>query len=236
MRVEILYPSVANLYGEAEEVRYLQMCLPDAEFILTGVNDTPAFAVSKVDMIYMGPMSEKSQEKVIEKLTPYAEKLAELIENGTVFLVIGNALEIFGQYIENEDGTKVNCLGLFSTYARRRMMKRYNSLFLGSFGETKIVGFKAQFSHSYGDNENEYLFDCIKGSGINPDSKKEGLHRNNFLATYLLGPLLIMNPDFSKYLFSLLGRDSSPLPAENAIRLAYEKRLAEFENPEVKLD
>ena len=37
MQVEILYPSFANLYGEATAVRYLTQCLPEAEIIRTEI-------------------------------------------------------------------------------------------------------------------------------------------------------------------------------------------------------
>ena len=43
-------------------------------------------------------------------LKPYKEKINELIEKGVVFLCTGNALEIFGKYIENEDGSKIDAL------------------------------------------------------------------------------------------------------------------------------
>lgn len=235
MKVEILFPSVANLYGETVEVQYLKKCLPDAEFISTEINDTPAFASEEVDMIFMATMTESMQEVVAEKLKPYKERIESLIENGTVFLIIGNALEIFGEYIENEDGSKIDCLGLFPTYAKRKMLARYNSLFLGSLGDIKIVGFKAQFSHSYGDNSNGYLFDVIKGAGLKPESKFEGLRRNNFLASYVLGPVLIQNPLYTKYILSLLGIENPVIPFEETATKAYNKRLEEFENPAVRL-
>ncbi|MCR4563928.1 MAG: hypothetical protein K5755_04775 [Clostridiales bacterium] len=231
MTVEFLYPALANLYGEAVEMKYIEQCLPDATVVKTKVNDEPYFAKNDVDFIYMGPMTERGQEIVIEKLSPYKERIIELIEAGKVFLIIGNALEIFGDYIETDEGEKIKALGIFGTYAKRKMMKRYNSLYFGKLDEMKIVGFKAQFSHSYGESEDEGLFENIRGDGLHPGSRFEGIRRNNFFATYLLGPLLILNPDFTKYLLSLLGIENAALPCENDIRTAYEKRLKEFENP-----
>ena len=230
MTVEILYPCVANLFGEAVEISFLEKCLPEAEFIKTQLNDAPAFLNKKVDMIFMGPTTEKYQEIIAKKLAPYKEKITENIKNGTVFLLTGNAIEVFGKYIEDDDSNKIKTLSVIGTYAKRRMMKRSNSLFLGEFEGMKIVGFKSQFSHSYGENENEGLFKKIKGTGINPESSFEGIRINNFFATYLLGPILILNPDFTKYLFSLLGKNDITLPFEDDITKAYKKRLAEFEN------
>ena len=67
MKIEILYSEVANLFGDMANVRYLEKCLPKAKFIYTSLNDKPKFVSEKVDLVYMGPMSEHSQELVIEK-------------------------------------------------------------------------------------------------------------------------------------------------------------------------
>lgn len=229
MKIEILFPAFANLFGEKTAVKYLSQCLPDAEFINTDLNDTPAFAVGDVDMIYIGTMTESQQELAIEKLRPYKKQLEDTIEKGTVFLAVGNSIELFCDHIEDDERT-IPALGLFPLYAKRNMNKRYNSLVLGEMEGMKIIGFKSQFSQLYGDNSQDYLFQVTRGYGINPDSKLEGLRRKNFMATYTIGPLLILNPDFIKYIFGLLGCPDTPLKYEDCIRKCYNLRLAEFED------
>lgn len=230
MKIEILYPSCANLYGEATGAAYMRQCLPEAEFIYTELSDAPAFAGQRIDMVFMGGMTESMQELVIEKLRPYRERIQELIDQDVVFLMVSNALEIFGQYIQREDGSKIQALGLFSTYAKRNMTLRYNSLVLGQMEDFKLTGYKSQFSHSYGDNEHEYMFKVTRGAGINPESKLEGLRRRNFMATYLLGPLVVLNPAFMRYLLSLLGVENPRLAYEDTMQEAFNRRLAEFED------
>lgn len=107
MKIEVLYPSCANLYGEATAVKYLQQCLPQAEFIMTELDEEPAFAAEQVDMVFMGGMTEDTQELVIQSLLPYRSCIEERIEQNTVFLMVSNALEIFGKYIEREDGSRL---------------------------------------------------------------------------------------------------------------------------------
>ena len=48
MKIEILFPAFANLYGEKVAVQYLAQCLPDAQFVETELTDTPAFAEENV--------------------------------------------------------------------------------------------------------------------------------------------------------------------------------------------
>ena len=203
--IEILFPEFCNLYGDISNMKYLQKCIPEANFIETNFGEEPAFVKNDVDLIYMGPMTEKMQEKVIEKLKPYKQRIEELIEKNTVFLITGNAIEIFGKYIENEDGSKIESLGIFDIYSKRNMMKRHNSNFIGKYEDIEIVGFKSQFTQSYGNNEENYFSKVEKGKGLNPESILEGIQKNNFIATYLIGPILILNPEFTKKILEKMG-------------------------------
>lgn len=225
--IEVLFPEVCNLYGDIFNAKYLNKCIKDSKIIYTSLSDIPKFATEDVDMIYMAPMTEKTQEMVINKLLPYKEKIKELIEKNKLFLVVGNAVEIFGEYIQNEDGSKIEALGIFDVYAKRDMMHRYNSLFLGKIEDIEIVGFKSQFTMLYGDNTNGYAFETKKGKGINKDSELEGVRKNNFIGTYVLGPVLILNPDFTKYILKLLGEEPN-LAFEDEVYESYKLRLEEF--------
>ena len=236
LKIEVLFPEICNLFGNMYNIKYLEKSVQDIEIIYTSLTDTPKFVDEKVDMIYMAPMTENSQELVIEKLKPYTDKIKELIEQNQLFLVIGNALEILGKYIENEDGSRIEGLGITDLYAKRDMMHRYNSLFLGKIEDIKIVGFKSQFAKSYGDNSSNYLFDALKGPGINEASKFEGIRINNFMGTYVLGPILVLNPYFTKYLLKLIGIKDINLAYEEEAVSCYKIRLKEFENPETNYD
>ena len=236
LKIEVLFPEICNLFGNMYNIKYLEKSVQDIEIIYTSLTDTPKFVDEKVDMIYMAPMTENSQELVIEKLKPYTDKIKELKEQNQLFLVIGNALEIFGKYIENEDGSRIEGLGITDLYAKRDMMHRYNSLFLGKIEDIKIVGFKSQFAMSYGDNSSNYLFDALKGPGINEASKFEGIRINNFMGTYVLGPILVLNPYFTKYLLKLIGIKDINLAYEEEAVSCYKIRLKEFENPETNYD
>lgn len=232
--IEVLYPEYGNLFGDQMNIRYLEKCIPDARVIYTSLNDIPAFTKEPVSMIYMGPMTEQQQELVIQALFPYKTQIAQAIEQNTVFLLTGNAMETFEAYIENEDGSRINGLHLFSTYAKRDMYHRYNSLILGEYQGITLVGFKAQFSHSYGEHGNCYFYKVLRGDGLCPGSQLEGLHKNNFFGTYTVGPFLVENPLFTKYLIQLMGISEPVLAFEDSIMEAYQKRLVEFQNPKLR--
>lgn len=227
MKIEILFPEFCNLYGDMFNMKYLKKCLPEAEFIETALEEEPTFVKENVNLIYLGPMTEKTQEKVISKLLPYKERIIDLIEKNTVFLFTGNAVEVLGKYIENEDETRIEGLGIFDVYAKRDMFHRHNSFLIGKYEDIEVIGFKSQFTMLYGDNTNMAFLEVEKGIGINKESKLEGIKKNNFIGTYLIGPLLILNPLFTKKILEMLGVENR-VALEEETMAAYEERIKEF--------
>ncbi|MCL2784988.1 MAG: hypothetical protein FWD55_06055 [Propionibacteriaceae bacterium] len=237
MRIEIMYPEVCCLYGDKANMMYLRQCLPNAQFIETSLTDEPTFVSSDVDLVYFGSMSEKNQELVIDLLVPYKDRLRDLIQaEQTAFLATGNALEILGQYIKREDGTKKEALGVVDSYAVRQTPNRFNSLVLGRFETMTILGYTSRFSHSYVKDSSRCMVDVEIGVGLNPDTTCEGIRQGKLFATYLLGPLLIANPDFTKYLLTQLGVQSPVLAFEEEIYRAYIVKLAEYRKPGIELE
>ena len=230
MKIEVLFPEVCNLYGDLFNIKYLKKSLEEVEVIETSLTEEPAFISKDIDMLYMGPMTESMQLVVIKKLQPYKEKIEKLIQDGKVMLFTGNSMEVLENYIEDDDGTIYKGLGIINLYAKRDMLHRFNSLFLGTLKDEniKIMGHKATFSFSYGDNKGNYAFKSVRGIGINKESKYEGIRINNFFGTYLIGPILILNPEFTKYLIKLLGEEAK-LAFEDKAEECYKIRLAEFE-------
>ena len=227
IKIEILFPEFCNLFGDMYNMKYLKMCLPDAEFIETALDETPKFVNEDVNLIYLGPMTENTQEKVITRLLPYSQRIEELIDKNVVFLFTGNAIEVLGKYIENEDGSKIEGLGIFNVYSKRDMMHRHNSYLIGKYEDIEILGFKSQFTMMYGDNLDSYFVKVEKGIGINKESKLEGIKRNNFIGTYLIGPILILNPLFTKKIIEMIGVEPN-MALEEDMMAAYEARLKEL--------
>ena len=149
---------------------------------------------------------EKNERKGIEKL---------IQKNGY-------PLEIF----QAENG--IEALKIFDVYAKRDMLHRHNSYFLGKYKDIEILGFKSQFTMLYGNNESDYFIKADMGIGINESTKLEGIHKNNFFSTYIIGPFLVLNPHFMVELLKIMGVEDPKLAYENEIFEAYNIRLQKF--------
>ena len=185
----------------------------------------PKFTTEDIDLIYLGSSSETHQEKIINALSKYKKELTKYIEDNKIIICTGNSLEIFGNYIE-DSGKKIPGLGIFNYYSKRDMNHRHNSLFLGLFNDIKMIGNKSTFSFTYTSDKYDFM---SKIKGLNKEDNNEGIKYKNFYGTYLLGPFLVINPYFTKYIFSLLGYDKDLVFEEEVID-AYKYKLSEFEN------
>jgi CobQ-like glutamine amidotransferase family enzyme len=231
MIVEILFNEVCNLYGDGQNVTYLQATLPDAQFIFTALTDQPYFSDNRPDMIYIGSMSEATQRRVIEKLLPLKDRIHELVDSNVLILATGNAGEIFTKHISYvTEKVEVDALGVADFTVKTNLFDRYNGKVLGTFEDLDIVGFRSQFSFLYGDNDKNYFVKCTRGIGINRQSSLEGFRVNNLFVTQILGPILPLNPLFCERLIALTGNSVSAAYRDDAIA-AYEQRLAEFRDP-----
>jgi CobQ-like glutamine amidotransferase family enzyme len=234
MTIEMLYPEIANLHGDSFNITYLAQCRPDARVIRTGLTDEPTFTTTPVDVIYLGPLTEHGQLKAIERLAPHKSRIEELIEGGTTFLFTHNALEVLGARIRNDEmGYDVAGVGIFELESTLSMFGRYNGKVMGATPEVgvehPVVGYKSQFSMVTAPESLPGFMTADRGIGRNRTTAVEGVRRNNFIGTSLIGPLLVDNPFFTKALLAKLDPDSEPKLAHEVLAVAaYDARLVDF--------
>ncbi|MBR3375719.1 MAG: hypothetical protein IKG71_08025 [Firmicutes bacterium] len=243
MKIEILYPEIANLFGDLANIKYIKSSIPDCKVIGTDLSTKPRFLTEKdVDLVYMGTMTENSQIVAMEHLEPYNDEIKTAIETGQRFLMTGNAFEIFCKDITDLDDLPVDrfpervdvenkvtrCLGIFDINVKRAVMHRLNSLYMGKFGDLDVVGFKSVFTYAEPRAIIPPMFETVKGPGLDKTSMGEGIRYKNFMATYLTGPLLVLNPKLMIRLLIDCGETHIEPPHYAAAMAAYEQRLEEF--------
>ena len=235
MTIEILYPDLCNLYGEQGNSRYLRACLPEAVFYETTGGQEPAFCREPVDFVYLGAMPDLMQHIALKRLRPYGDRLRQRVEEGMVVLATGNAPELFGQSI-TEGADTCPGLGWFGYRTLRQRIRdiRHNSMFLGTFEDLDVVGYKSQFSRLENYTGEAAFLHVVKGVGSDCKGTAEGIRYKNFFGTHLLGPLLVLNPPLTQYLLGLLGHRAPPAFQEE-VDAAYARRLEELRHPQVKL-
>ena len=200
IKIAHLYYDLMNLYGDNGNIKALKEALESqgikAEIKQLSIDDNIDF--NDFDVIYIGPGTYNNEKIVLRHLLKNKDKIKEAFDNNKFFLITGNALELFGKCII--DGyTILEGLGLIDFVATKRSSNLVSEVyarcdFLDNY---LVLGFKNQ------DSTIEFkeltVFDIIKGYGINEITLGEGILIKNFFGTYMLGPILVRNPELLMY-------------------------------------
>ena len=119
--------------------------------------------------------------------TSIGEPYIKYINDNKFILATGNSLELFSK------------LGILN-YQTKRIDFRIvgDQVFITNLINERIIGFQNRECIITNNKENS-IFEVIKGCGYEPNNIKEGIRKNNFYGTFLLGPILIRNPYLLEY-------------------------------------
>ncbi len=178
IRVAHLYYDLMNLYGEIGNLKVIEYQLKKQKINVTidklSLNDKIEF--EKYDLIYMGSGTKKSTLLVLEDLKKYKQQVKEYIENNKFMLVTGNSINVFSKKIGDTEA--LNIFDFNISYSNARLV--------GDVILDNIIGF--QNRDTLIENNNNPIFNNLE----------IGIHYKNFYGTYIIGPLLIRNPNFSQ--------------------------------------
>ena len=192
MTIAYIYHDLLNLYGENGNIKMLLKVLKenkiDYNLLLLSVDDKLDF--SKYDLVYIGSGTEDNLMIALEHLRKYKDKIKESINNDKAFLITGNALDMFGQKIVEPGISFVPGLGIFD-YEIEMGKRVIEEVFIDSkVTKEKIIGFINHEGHM-SEIEN-HLFE------------NDGIKFRNFFGTYVIGPVLVRNPEFFEYFLKRL--------------------------------
>lgn len=186
MKLGFFYHDLLNLYGESGNVKALAYHLKeqgiDVTIDLLTLEDPKDIA--SYDWIYMGCGIERSLVLALKDAMKYREEFRKAIEGGTFILATGNSFELFGREIRMpKKSYRALDLLSFSTEYKVRTV----SDLLVPYADHPLVGFE---------NHSGATMDSEETPFIDTDSRKEGVTKNHFIGTYMIGPLLVRNPHF----------------------------------------
>lgn len=206
MKLLYLYPDLMNLYGDSGNMAALVRRLAEQGEEVTverrTVGDELEFA--GYDFLYIGSGTERSQKAALEHLRPCAQALKEAMEGGLFALFTGNAASMLGREVVDADGRVWPGLGLLPFTAREQREKRCTGDAIVRHPDLPeaLVGFFNKCEDWEGDVPP--LFRCVMGRGNRGDTADEGFCVENFLGTHLIGPILVKNPHFCRWLLRRL--------------------------------
>ena len=185
MKIAYLYYDFLNLYGESGNIKIIADVLKynkiKHQIIYLSLDDDLNF--QDYDLVYIGSGTEENQKVALNHLMKYQKDIVKYIEDGKFILATGNSVDMFGQkIIANKEYKGLNLLDFVVKQGKRKMKEVYLP---SKITKKNILGFI---------NNNSYIEDVDYSLFEN-----EGIQYHNFYGTYILGPILVSNPEFLKY-------------------------------------
>ena len=211
LRICHMYPDLLNLYGDRGNVLSLirRAELRGIKVKLLPVSIGDEFDQNDFDIVFLGG-GQDAEQNVIRKdfVEVKGPKVKEAIENGMVFLCICGGYQMLGNYYQEHDGTKIECLGAIDVYTvgedvRYIQDTTYEADFLkedGVEGSGILYGFENHSGRTYLGPTVKPMAKVLEGAGNNGKDGFEGAIYNNVYCTYSHGSFLPKNPRMTDHL------------------------------------
>lgn len=207
LRILHLYPNMMDLYGDSGNLQILTYRTEKRgikvylDTYIVG-DDAPDF--TKYDLIFMGGGSDKEQKVVARDIMHHRAALQAALDAKVFFLLICGGFQLFGKYYKDAENNLIKGLGIFGYHTESSTNKRERCI--GNIViETeldgkplKLVGFENHGGQTSG--VVSPFGRVLIGNGNTFKNAYEGKMLENFIGTYLHGPLLAKNPALSDYI------------------------------------
>lgn len=222
-----LYYDLLNLYGEQGNILALKEAFrrQNVDVMVDHLSISDKINLFDYDIVYMGCGSKDNLLVVNEDIKRFKKDFRKFIDNGRYVIATGNSYLLFGKRID-----EVECLDIFDYYSVSKDKNVCESL-MEFEGINDVIGFQnRRFIVNINSN---HLFKIKEGLADNYKSSFEGYHYNNFIGTYLVGPLLIRNPQFTNLIVKDVLEKNDLIFHDDRIELlddAYNNYMNNFHN------
>ncbi len=207
IRLLYLYPDIMELYGDFGNIQILKYRCEQRGIKLIideySINDeAPDF--KSYDIVFAGGGADNEQSILSDDLMRHKKAIKEAVEEGTFFLLICGAYQLFGKYYKGVEGNIIPGLEVFDYYTeaqpdrKKRCIGNIVTKAIIDGEETEVIGFENHGGQTF--NIDTPFGKVITGNGNKFADKEEGFFRKNVIATYLHGPLLSKNPKIADYI------------------------------------
>ena len=199
LKILWMYHDLMDLYGDKGNIETLRYRASKR-----GINvvvDTCTLQekrnIEDYDIFFLGGGADKEQTLIYKDLLARKESILKAKESGTAFLLICGGYQLFGQYYLDQDGQKIDGLGIYDYYTESsdRDHRCIGNIVVKTNihdKEVTVVGFENHggqtkaVSNPFGK--------VLVGHGNTYKGKYEGYIDAQTIATYMHGPLLPKNP------------------------------------------
>lgn len=207
LRICHLYGNMLNTYGDNGNLLMLQYEARQRgiKTATTLVSLKEPFNPDDFDFVFIGGGQDYEQSLVARDIRQKRSALANYIEHGGHLLAICGGFQLLGHYYETVQGEKLAGSGLVDCYTTQPQTDTRPRL-IGDIEiyqeefSLKLCGYENHAGRTFLGPETKPLGKVIKGFGNTETEGVEGCHYKNVYGTYLHGPFLVRNPQFTALL------------------------------------
>lgn len=192
-----LYPNELNTYGDHGNALALKRRIqwhglePRIEYHHPGGR-----LPDKIDIVIGGGGQDSAQADVQNDILRIGEDMHKLSATGVPMVLICGTYQLFGHRFVTNTGKVVKGIGLFNLETIGSPKRMIGNLMVKSqFG--LLFGFENHSGQTFLGKGQSPLGRVKRGNGNNGKDKTEGARTNNVFGTYMHGPFLPNNPQFT---------------------------------------
>ncbi len=204
IKIVHLYPKEMNIYGDNGNVlvfsKRLQWMGYKTEIIGVGIGDK----IPKDSSIIIGGGGQDAgQLDIADDLKTKKNTLQAMANSGVPMLMICGMYQMFGNYFKTNEGKIIPGLGIIDITTIAGDERIIGNIVIGSeWGD--VVGYENHSGKTYLGNGIKPLGSAVLGQGNNGQDNTEGAIYNNVFGSYLHGPVLSKNTEFTDHLLKIV--------------------------------
>lgn len=192
MVIAHLYKDLLNLYGNDGNTKILKNKLQHMGYDVVVEEPTIGDDINfeKYDLVFIGSGTESNQLLALKDIMRYKNSIEKAIENGTIFLAMGNSVDMFGECLIDSASNVTPALGIFSFKSKWVDRIKGDVKRSSTFIDAELLGFE---NHNYV---------MVDENGQRLENME--IIKNNFFGSYIEGPILVRNPEFLRKIIMLM--------------------------------
>lgn len=204
VKIVHLYPKEMNIYGDNGNVLVLSKRLQwmgyETEIIGVGIGDK---LPKDSSIIVGGGGQDAGQSDIADDLKSKKNILQTMANEGVPMLMICGMYQMFGNYFKTNEGNEIPGLGIMNINTIAGQERIIGNIVIESeWGD--IVGYENHSGKTFLGDGVKPLGSSVLGQGNNGQDNTEGAVFNNVFGSYLHGPVLSKNTNFTNHLIKIV--------------------------------
>jgi lipid II isoglutaminyl synthase (glutamine-hydrolysing) len=206
LRICHLYPTLLSIAGDGGNLMAIQRRCEwrglATQVTEVAVGDTADF--TRFDLILFHGGQDKEMDVAARDLVDKASSLRDAAEGDVVMLAVCAGYQLLGHYYQPYQGPRLEGVGVLDLHTDGGNIRFMNHLAMECDfmpgGLQRLVGFENHSGRTYLGPGAQPLGRVVAGSGNNGEDGGEGARYRQVYGTYLHGPVLPKNPNFTDFL------------------------------------